>query len=268
MEFSGITFFDFNYALQEFLGSVTVSSNDDKKWLAFDDKKDTRWNSSGEDTDGDAISVERDFEVNRNIIAIFIYNTNISNISFEYYDGSWHNITTGGGGNATITKSADNKYIYVLLNTKTSMSRIRITGSNTITANEEKSIYGIYAFDLIGTFTYPVAPNPSRRPNQIIQQREDSKNQVISKGFDWRFNLRFRSHTQQNDIDLYNTLANREKEFYIWINGGSEAQFTYKFEPYRFGDIYKVSNVDAINPSLTNNLYWTGLNDNLRLIEN
>lgn len=263
--FKGITFFDFNFALQEFLGTVTVSSNDASKWLAFDGRKDTRWRSSGEGTDGNAISIERDFETNRDIKAFFVYNTNIDNIAFEYYDGSWHNITDPT--NATITKSADGKYVYILLNSKTTMSSIRISGSNTIIANNEKEVYGIYAFDLIGTLEFPIDPNPTENLNQTIFEKEDSKNSIITKGESWDFSLSVKSHINQNDIDLLETLKNRDTEFYIWINAGVEGQFDYVFEPYRFRDIYKVARVRGGNPSLTKNLYWTGLNDSIRLVE-
>ena len=263
--FKGITFFDFNYALQEFQGDVSVSSNDETKWLAFDGNKNTRWQSSGEDTDGNAVFIERDFETNREIKALFIYNTNILNIAFEFYDGSWNNITDGV--NATITKTADNKYIYVLLDAKTTMSRIRISGSNTIVTNEEKYVFDVYAFDLIGTLEYPIDPNPTEQVNETIFKKEDSKNIVITKGNSFDFSLAIKSHINQNDIDLLETLKDRATEFYIWINAGVEGQFDYSFEPYRFRDIYKVARVRGGSPSLTKNLYWTGLNDALRLIE-
>ncbi len=263
--FRGITFFDFNYALKEFNGSVTVSSSDETKWFAFDGSKKTRWLTTGEDTDGDSVSIERDFEANRSIQVLFIYNTNISNIAFEYYDGSWHSLTHSS--NCTIIKSSDNKHIYVLIDSITTMSKIRITGSNTITANQEKYIYEIYAFKKIGTLEYPVDIEGSDEINQDKFKKEDSKATLINKGISWDFTLRFRSHINQNDIDLYNTLKSRETEFYIWVNAGLESQFKYKFEPYRFQDIYKVGRDRGGSPALTDNLYWTGLNDILRLIE-
>jgi len=263
--FKGITFFDFNFALQEFGGTVAVSSNDAVKWLAFDGRKDTRWLSSGEDTDGDAISLGRDLETNRDIRAFYIYNTNIANIAFEYYDGSWQTVTDGV--NAVITKSADGKYIYVLLNAKITMSKIRITGSNTIVADNEKEIYNIYAFDLIGTLEFPINPNPTEKLNEKVLKKEDSKNIVITKGDSLEFSLNIKSHINQNDIDLLETLKRRKTEFHIWINAGVEGQFIYSFAPYRFKDIYKVARVRGGNPSLTKNLYWTGLNDRIRLVE-
>jgi hypothetical protein len=262
--FRGITFFDFNYSLQEFGGTVTVSSNDDKKWLAFNGRKDSRWNSSGEGTDGNAVSVVRDFEASRDIISLFVYNTNIDNIAFEYYDGSWHNIIHAT--NATIAKSTDGKYIYVLLDAKTSMSQVRITGSNTIIANEEKSIYEIYTFDKIGTLTYPIDPQPEIETRETVFELESAKDFVINKGEKIRFKLAIKSHVLQVDIDLLNLLFEK-KNFYMWINAGLESQFVYKFSPYEFKDIFKVSVIRGRRPRLRGNKYWAGLTDSITFTE-
>jgi len=263
--FTGITCFDFNWALKSFGGSVSVSSNTEKSWLPFTGDKENRWISSGENTDGDSVSIERDLSVSRSFDSIITYNTNILNITFEYYDGTWHNITDGV--NAVITKSIDNKHIYILMNSNTTASKIRISGSNTIVADQEKYIYLVYMFEKIGKFTYPIDPNPIDEPSQKVHEKDNAKKEVIVKGVTWKFNLKFSSHVLQADIDLYTTLKNRNKEFYLWINGGNEAQFEFKFEPYRFQDIYLVQKDGAGSPQLTNNFYWTGLNDSIRLVE-
>lgn len=263
--FKGITFFDLNYALEIFKGTVTVSSNDLKKWLVFDNNKNTRWISSGEDTDGNAIEIERDFEVNRLVNSFFIYNTNISDIALEYYDGSWHSIIHET--NATITKSENNKHIFILMDSNITISKIKITGSNTLIANNEKFIYKVFAFKKIGTLEYPISIANKQNVNEKIFTKEDSKGIVINRGNNWEFALSIKSHINQNDIDILKSLEYLEHTFHIWINSGNEPQFTYKFEPYRFQDIYQVSKIRGSRARLTNNMYWGGLNDTLILLE-
>jgi hypothetical protein len=261
----GIKFFSENIAEQPRGGTVTVSSNDSLKWFSFDNLKDTRWISTGEGTDGNAVSMERDFGSAYTIDSIFVYNTNISDIAYDYWNGSsWVAINSG---NATITKSSDNKYVSIKMNSSVTTERIRITGSNTITANQEKEIGLVLAFSEIGQLEYRPTPEVRYQLNQILHKIDSGGYFIIDKGESFLCNLNMVSHVNQNDIDICEELSTRKRPFFMWICGGDTSQFTYKFRPYRFQDIFKMGVVDSLNPNLTRNYYKAGYNNTIQMVE-
>ena len=77
-------FFDVNFGFKAFGGLFDASSNSSSAENAFDESNTTAWQSSGEGTDGTPVYVERDFETDRVISRIFVLNSNIDDISFEY----------------------------------------------------------------------------------------------------------------------------------------------------------------------------------------
>ncbi|MFA6582671.1 MAG: hypothetical protein WCS77_00085 [Elusimicrobiaceae bacterium] len=263
---SGTKFFDYNYALQAFGGAVIASSNDTKKWYAFDGNKRTRWITSGEATDGDAVSIERDFQTNRVVRCLFVYDTNISDIAFYYWNGTAY-VEFQDGVNCEIIKSTDYKHIYVEAAANITTAKIKITGSATLTANQEKYIGLFHSFKLLGALAYPIALNPTRNLEQVKHKLDNAKYFIIDKGEAAEFSLKIKSHINQADIDLLEALKERKAEFYIWPNGADESQFTYSFAPYRFKDLYKVCLVDKFSPEYTGNYYRAGLNDTLKMVE-
>jgi len=81
-------FFDTNYLFNNFGGSSSASSATAFAGLVFDESPKYSWNSQGENTDGNAIYVERILEANITIDRIFVQNTNISNLTIEVDAGS------------------------------------------------------------------------------------------------------------------------------------------------------------------------------------
>lgn len=261
MSNKGIKFFGTNWNNLKFNPTITVSSRDNLKEFAIDGEKSTRWTTDGENTDGNAVSYSIDYGTNRTFDSFYIFNTNIDNIVIQYHNGAtWVTITD-------IMKDSTGYYVYGKLSAPVTAQQVRITGSNTIVANQEKYITLFLVFEEIGQFKYFPDFIPNFSINQSAHVLTDGKYFIIIKGETFSCLLDFSSHVNQDDIDLYTILVDRKQAFWIWVNAGDESIFKYKFKPYRFKDIYKVAIVGEYSPKMTNNYYKSGLNDRLKLVE-
>ena len=255
-------FFDINYGLNKFPGTATASSQSENASSCFDNLTYTSWLSNGEDTDGDAVYVERDLLTSKAINRIMVIGTNISDISLEYHNGSIFTALS-----ATEIKSADNTNVLFEF-TDPSASRYRIIGEDTIITNEEKEIQEIYMFQELGQLTIP--PNDIK-PKRIIEQSKhkliNAKNFYFNIGRRWEIDLKFKAHLGQTDIDLIESLILRDLEFHAWINDDEESVMLQKMEPFRFKDILKVAVDKGSSPSYYNNLFFSGVNETFKLVE-
>lgn len=259
MASKGLRFFGTDYNSNNFNPTVTVSSADNTKQFALDNIVGTRWISDGENTDGDAISFEVDYGFERTLDSFYVYNTNIDDIAGAYWNGSSY--VDIDDTNATITKSSDGYYVFVKLNSSVNTQKVRITGENTIIANQEKYITLFMAFLEIGQYEYFPRFTPSIDSEQDVFKLTDGRSFVIERGEQFRASIELVSHVNQNDIDLTETLLERKEPFFIWPNGGDDTIFAYSFRPFRFRDIVKVTVVGSNNPRFTNNYYKSGYNN-------
>lgn len=265
MSAKGLRFFSTNYNDQQFGGTITVSSSDNLKNFAFDGLSGTKWITNGESADGNAVSLEMDYGFNRTIDSLFVYDTNIDNLVLAYWNGASYTSITGS--NATIIKSADKYFVFAKLNAPVTTSKVILTGSNTIIANQEKYVTQFMAFSEIGQLEYFPPFHPRFSPEQNVFKITDGRSFVIERGESFSAQVDFKSHVNQNDIDLAMTLFERKEPFFLWPCGGDVSIFVYSFKPYRFQDIFKVTHVGAYEPELTNNYYKSGLNATLNLVE-
>lgn len=257
---AGIKLFGFNYNGEGYLPTISVSSGTNTMSYPTDNLKYTRWSTSGQSTDGDNVFWACDYGAPRTIDNVFVLQTNISNLQFVYGTGDTP------CPSCVTTKSTDGMHYNFKLGAVVT-DRYKLIGSTTIVANQEKYINEIYSFAELGQFEYPVQLRPKRVKSQVDLKLENGKHFVINKGEALEGQLRFKSHINQNDIDLYTNLIERDSEFHIWPCGGDETQFTYKFWPYRFQDIFKVSIIKSISPMYTKNLFKSGLNDTVDIVE-
>lgn len=261
----GLRFFGTDYNNKVFDGTITASSRDSLKEFAFDGLTGTRWTSDGEDTDGNEVTLEMDYGINRTIDSFFVYNTNIEDIEVQYWNGSaW---VTASASIATIVKSADFKHLFVKLNAEVTTQKVRIAGGDTLTANEEKYLGMFFAFMELGQFEYFPGFKPNIDPEQNVFKTTDGRHFVIERGEAFSASIDFVSHVNQNDIDLVEDLLERKEPFYIWPNAGDESIFTYSFKPFRFQDIFKVTIIGNNSPEYTKNYYKAGYNNTVRIIE-
>lgn len=261
----GIRFFGTDYCENQFEGTPDASSRATFAEFAFDGLIGTKWTSDGENTDGNEVYLEMDFGISRTIDSFFVYNTNIEDIEVQYWNGSaWVSCTSG---NATIVKSTDLYHYFVNLNTAVTTQKVRVAGGDTITANQEKYVTLFRAFYELGQFEYFPDLKPKYTPKQNVFDTTDGRGFVIERGESFSAKLTFKSHVNQNDITLIESLIARKQEFFMWPNGGDESIFTYEFRPYRFQDIFKVAIVGDTSPKLTKNYYRAGYNNEIDLKE-
>lgn len=261
----GLRFFATDYNALSFGGTITASSADNVKEFAFDGLIGTRWITDGEDTDGNEASLEMNYGFNRTINAFYIYDTNIEDAEVQYWNGSvW---ATVNSSIATIIKSSDFKYIFAKLNNSVNASKVRVVGGDTITANEEKYITQFLAFQEIGQFEYFPEFKPEISPEQNVFKTTDGRGFVIERGESFSAKIIFKSHVNQNDIDLAEELLARKEPFFIWPNGGDDSIFRFSFKPYRFRDIIKVTVVGKNDPEFTKNYYKAGYNNTIYIQE-
>lgn len=262
----GLKFFGTNYAELAFGGTIAVSSADNVKDFAFDGLTGTRWITDGESTDGNAVSLEMDFGFNRTIDCIYVYNTNIDDIVLSYWNGASY--TTITGSNGTIIKDSTGYFVFGKLNTPVDTQKVKVTGSNTIVANQEKYVTQLMSFAEIGQFEYFPEFDPEIMSEQNIFKTTDGRNFIIERGEAFSAKITFKSHVNQNDIDLAEELYARKEPFFIWPNGGDQDDiFRFSFRPFRFHDIMKVSIIGKRSPQFSKNYYKSGFNDAMNIVE-
>lgn len=259
-EFANPRLFTFDFAAQDYGGSVTVSSGSSTQWYATDNNKYTRWTTSGQSGTNNLATWLRDFGTPRIIDSIYVYQTNIVNINCVYGTGDTPL------PNATVVRSQDG-YHHFFSFTPVETTCFKFSGTSTLVVGDEKYINEVFLTQALGQFQYPVQFDGGMKKEQVDHKLENGRHFIINKGNALEGKLNFKSHVSTNDVELYNTLLERDSEFLLWINGGNENQFTYKFYPYRFGDFFKVSIVKGSNPSYTNNFYKAGLNASLPIVE-
>ncbi len=262
----GLRFFGTDFNSRNFAGTITASSAVSLQAFAFDGLRATKWTSSGDNTDGDSITLERGFGTNRTIDSFYVYNTNIDDIVIAYWNGSaWVDLVDGG--NATIVKDTDSDFVFAKLTTSVTTQNVRISGDNTIVSNQEKFVGMFFAFLQIGQFEFFPDFKPMVDVFQNVFKTTDARSFVIERGEAFKCEIAPKSHINQNDITLSTTLLERKEPFYLWANGGDNSIFSFQFKPFRFKDIFKMTIVGKNVPGFTKNYYKAGYNNKIKMIE-
>ena len=254
-------FFDTNWLFSNFGGTYSASSG--FPLLAFNEDNKFAWSSSGENTDGDAIFVERVLANSAKIDRIFIKDTNISNLTIQVDLGSGYVALSG----FTLTKSNDGKNYFYELNSTINIFAIKVIGSNTIIANQNKQIKQILSFTELGVIKHVDDINPKRMRVQKISKLNSGKVDIINKGHYYSFQIKLKTHYNAVDNSIIEKLLNRDEAFYFWINNDNEDSMVMLQEPYRFNDIYKVAIQGDDNLSFNRNLFFSGIDETINLVE-
>lgn len=261
----GLRFFGTDYNESSFGGTADASSRATFAQFAFDGLTGTKWTSLNEDTDGDDVFLEMDYGTNRTIDCFYVLNNNIEDIECQYFNGAdW---VTASSSIATIVKSTDLLNYFVKLNSPVTTTKVRVAGSNTVVPDEEKYITLFHAFLEIGQFNYFPDFSPKIKAIQNVFNTTDGRSVVIEKGEQFSAKIALKSHVNQADITLAESLISRKSPFFIWANGGDETIFKYLFRPYRFQDIVKVTVIGDSSPEFTKNYYKSGYNNTINIVE-
>lgn len=118
----------------------TLTTDYENATNANDRNKLTYAITSGSGTDGDSVDYEIDMQYNRDVDTI-VLKSNLKTFTIYYWDGLAYQSFTSYASNAS-------GFLVISL-TEQSTSKIKITATHTITANEEKKIYNIEVTKLI-----------------------------------------------------------------------------------------------------------------------
>lgn len=255
-------FFDLNVAHKSFPGTYDAISESANAESCFDGLNYTFWSSNGYDSDASPIWLERDFGSPQIINRVFVQDTNIEDIYLRYWNGSfWATIS------ANNKKSVDHRSVLFYF-ADLAVSKFRIIGTHTITANEEKVIGSVFAFTEIGELNIPPSGITAKRVKEQDNHKLISgKSFIFNRGRRWEISLTLKAHVGQDDISLLESLVKRDNEFHVWINNDTEASMAQIVEPYGFKDMIKVSVAGGDNPNYYKNLFFSGVANTFLMTE-
>ena len=237
--------------------SFTVSSNSDDIGNIYDLDNDTFWASSGSD-DLTTETIEIDFTNSVDIGAIHLKDINWKEYTIEYWTGSaWSALTIVDSdidsvygeaiygdseyNNGTIDYSnntLDARYFEVSQTT----TKLKISITKTIIADEEKQAGEIYIGDLIGTFIDDITCSPnSYTPTPIsseplILTKSNRGSIRVARGAKYNAKFRVRELWEADDRELVQNMY-LAGEFVIYPCGGARA---YEDIGFRITDFYHV----------------------------
>ena len=108
---------------------------------------------------------------------------------------------------------------------------------------------------------------PKRTRIQAITKLNSGKVDIVNKGLSWSFKLKLKSHFKESDNEIINTVLQRGSEVWLWLNDNTEDSMVMIQEPWRFGDLYKVTFQKEDSPRFTKNMHFSGINVDFNLIE-
>ncbi len=258
-------FFDSNFSARYQGGAVDQSSG--LGWNAFNENSLFPYVSTGQDTDGDSVWIDRELVADTIITRIFISKTNIANLVIKYMKDGDSSYTTLLASQYDLTTSEDGTGFLFNIKTNITLNKLRLEGANTTPANEEKMLENIYLFNEIGEIKIFKKIIPERERNQKRLKLDSGGSVIVNKGYGWKISLTLDANNQASDVETFNKLRNSEKNFFVWINDNSEFAFNVYQDGYNFGDLIKVGAFGKSKFEYTDNYFGHGIKDKLTMYE-
>jgi hypothetical protein len=199
------------------------------------------------------------FPAAKSISSIMIDNHNIKSGSCQYWNGSaWTSFSTA------ISLSANTATTSFFSFNEVSTLKIKFTFNTTMTANDQKRVGQIIAFNALGT--------PESAPSSyVINFKERSfQHQTATGGSVYVFfgkkaflKVTF-SDASYNDVALFSTLKELGEPFYFYPSGGLYSGLDTGLRIY---DIYNVNYVNEFAPNLKSNVIELNQSVKLELAE-
>jgi hypothetical protein len=229
--------------------SITASSGD--PYNAFSDTTKYSFESEGQDTDGDTVSLQQDFSSEQTLDTIVILNCNFNDFAISIASGaSFTDVTS----QATLTLSQDGIHRLYKFPSAISFTEIKFEVDDTITPNQEKQVGAILAFSEIGSIERFKMVRPKGMANKKVIKLESGGVSVLYKGdIHWEFGVNTDLVSIQEEIDIVETIQNRQQDFFFWINDGYDGAEKVKQEPYRFQDFIRCAYVGDLDPMFYKN---------------
>lgn len=246
----------------------TASSGDSSADLMLSMNRLLRWDSVGSnDTTSETLTITFD---STKIDRLFILGHNLKDYTITYGAGAlaFTNVLGVDGLKSGIseTEFAENTSYYEFDEVTT--SQINITARKTQITDSDKYITGLIVTRELGTFK----GYPSIKPNIDAEERRVkalSGKYITQKSFEV-FNVKFSmQHTEQSDIDLFDTMFESQESFLLWLCGGKygSSNFSVSFKNWRLQDLYQVQTYGRMNTSFRKNIYTSSPMTSLSLAE-
>ena len=223
------------------------------------------WESEGEATDGTTSFIQANLPTlgTSTIDSLFINESNISDLTIYLNTGAGFVIFT----DYIIVSSEDAKSHYYKFNNPQTIVALKIEGSNTTPANQEKKINRILAFSQLGRIENPADVNPTKNRKQVISKLLNGKSDGINFGSSFEIDLKLKNHLTAEDNSIISLLSAQDEELWVWIQDEKEDRYKFfKQEPYRFQDLLKVVIKGKTKPIYKKG-YYSALDISYKFIE-
>jgi len=268
-----VKFFEQSYALFKNGVTATATSNDDAVKYILDVSRYTEWISIGSNdltVETLLVTLPADKTINR----IFLRDMNLKDFTVKYWNGSAFTAFTNvigvnGVSTSGITETAYARDTSYYEFDAVSTDKLQILANKSQVVDAEKFIGGFVVTEEIGTFEgFPrVQPAANRNETRKIAL---SKRAVIQKSYETnKVKITFKTHPYQSDLDIIETLFDREEPFLVYPCGGRTGTTYFKVEQknWRLKDIYNVQLTGGLKNEYEKGVYTLGFNKSITMAE-
>lgn len=248
------------------LFSVTdaIAVNDGAAYLnnMRDRKNYTAWMTT-ESTDAANTVIDIDLGDTVALDTIILVGHNLKSYTLQYLSGfSYIDFSTPI--NPTNDTKNTSHYDFSQINT----NNLRLTILGTKVANVDKQIRQFIATVKVGQLEgWPKITKPTISTNKQKTKMLSGKMRVVESLDSFACTLSVDCWKIQADIDIISAVYERREGVLIWINAGSEDQFSMDIRGYRPEDIYLVRPLDDWQPEFYRGIYSLGLKTSVDLAE-
>jgi hypothetical protein len=269
----GVKFFEKNYSLFKDGATASASSNEDAVNYLLDTNVYTRWESVGSnDVTVETITIT--LNESKTIDRLLLLEMNLKDYDVKYHNGAMfvaftNVVGVNGLAKSGITETAQALPSYYYEFDSVTTDQIQITMNTTQTANDEKYINGVVVTEEIGTLEgFPrVKPSSSRNETKV---KTLSRKYIVQKTYETsEIRITFKTHPFQNDLDIIETLFNREDTFLVYPCGGRTGTDYFKIEQinWRLKDIYNMQIINKLKNEFEKGVYTIGFNKTISMVE-
>jgi hypothetical protein len=267
----GISFYDKAKSLYSDGVRAVASSNTADQNLILSPNKYYKWESIGSnDATTETITITLPSPVS--ISRIFLLNHNFKNFQVQYNNGSPANFTNVRGldsyaaNNINVTNFARDTAYFEFDAVTTAV--IIITCSTTQVTNAQKFLQQFICTNELGTLQGYPKMNGISLDRNIRKEEAHSGRFQIQKGYEVAgFDLTLNHYPVQADIDLLDSLHERENNFLVWLCGGKPDQFRIKQRGFNLSDLYQMQIDASMRNSYEKNVYLMGVSQIYSFLE-
>ena len=232
---------------------VTASQGQDFEIFARNRSQISAWVTT-ESVDADNTTYEINFGDIVEIDTIILMRSNFKNYTVKYdVGGVWTDFSTAIAVTNNTTATKFHQF------TAVQTTKVKLTITGTMTANQDKRLYEFVVTKEIGQFIgWPEITDVVRSRNRQITKMISGKELVREQiGFTMA-KMKFKVYRNTTDLTLIETLYASNDGFHMWMCGGDEAQFYSVREGYRLMDLPLVKLRNEWKPNWYNGVYKLG----------